>query len=507
MPEHVDIGVAEIHIPYNWSYADAAARTAASGFVAGDVGKFARQTDDNSIWMLTATTPTWEFIGGGGHSAWDFKQSVRVATTANITLSGTQTIDGVSVIAGDRVLVKDQSTGANNGIYVCAAGAWSRAVDFDVSAEVTSGVIIPVEEGTANGDKLFMLTTNNPITLGSTSLTFAAYGAATVPSLTATYIGYGDGSNLLTGSANLAWDESTKVLTLANSSGTGFIDLEGSGNNGAIRMQGATHPDQGGGVILPFVGGGQSTGPGLWWSDGTFANTVGLWLASGLNYQGDGGNPQVKIRKSTDSSSNGDIVFVLSPNTGALELAPFGTSAGETSAVRLFELAANGSNYFAIRAADNIATTRTMLAPNDDPVAGDKLKVTSYSGNIITTEWSPTDATFMVSVSDETTAIIAGTGKITFRMPFAMTLTGVRASLTTAATSGTFTVDINEGGSTILSTKLTIDANEKTSTTAATPAVISDTALADDAEITIDVDDDAAGDAAGLKVTLIGTRT
>lgn len=117
-----------------------------------------------------------------------------------------------------------------------------------------------------------------------------------------------------------------------------------------------------------------------------------------------------------------------------------------------------------------------------------------------------TQEALMIAVSDETTAITTGTGKVTFRMPFALTLTAVRASLTTASTaSGPVTVDINEGGATILSTKLTIDDNEKTSTTAATPAVISDTALADDAEITIDIDTAGTG-AKGLKVTLIGTR-
>lgn len=105
----------------------------------------------------------------------DPKQSVRVATTANITLSGTQTIDGVAVIATDRVLVKDQSTGANNGIYVCAAGAWSRASDADVSAEVTGGMYVWVNEGTANGDTGWVLTTNDPITLATTALVFTQF--------------------------------------------------------------------------------------------------------------------------------------------------------------------------------------------------------------------------------------------------------------------------------------------------------------------------------------------
>jgi hypothetical protein len=111
----------------------------------------------------------------------------------------------------------------------------------------------------------------------------------------------------------------------------------------------------------------------------------------------------------------------------------------------------------------------------------------------------------MVAVSDETTAITTGTAKVTFRMPFAMTITAVRASLTTASTSGNPAIDINENGASIFSTTLTIDATEKTSTTAATPAVISDSALADDSEITIDIDTAGTG-AKGLKIYIIGTR-
>ncbi len=114
----------------------------------------------------------------------------------------------------------------------------------------------------------------------------------------------------------------------------------------------------------------------------------------------------------------------------------------------------------------------------------------------------------ILAASDESTALTTGTSKVTFRMPYAFTVSSVRASLTTAQTSGSiFTVDINESGTTILSTKLTIDNTEKTSTTAAAAAVISDTALADDAEITIDIDQIGDGTAKGLKVVLIGTRT
>jgi len=112
-----------------------------------------------------------------------------------------------------------------------------------------------------------------------------------------------------------------------------------------------------------------------------------------------------------------------------------------------------------------------------------------------------------IACSDETTALTTGTAKATFRMPFAMTLTEVRANVNTAPAGSTIIVDINESGTTILSTKLTIDSGEKTSTTAATAAVISDTALADDAEITIDIDQVGSSTAGkGLKVWLIGKR-
>lgn len=108
----------------------------------------------------------------------DIKDSVRAATTANITLSGAQTIDGVSIIAGDRVLVKNQTTGQDNGIYVASAGAWTRSTDADSNADVTSGMFCFVEEGTSNGDSGWVLTTNNPITLGTTPLSFTQFSGA-----------------------------------------------------------------------------------------------------------------------------------------------------------------------------------------------------------------------------------------------------------------------------------------------------------------------------------------
>ncbi len=112
-------------------------------------------------------------------SGLDVKDSVVVATTANITLANTQTIDGVSLSAGDRVLVKDQSTGADNGIYVVVSGgSWTRATDFDSNTEVTDGTFFFVEQGTTQADSGWVLTTNNPITVGTTALVFSQFSGA-----------------------------------------------------------------------------------------------------------------------------------------------------------------------------------------------------------------------------------------------------------------------------------------------------------------------------------------
>ena len=111
----------------------------------------------------------------------DVKQSVRAATTANITiataLNNGDTIDGVTLATGDRVLVKDQSTGSENGIYVVGATP-ARSDDADTSADVTAGMFVFVTEGTANGDNGFILTTNDTITLGTTSLSFTQFSGA-----------------------------------------------------------------------------------------------------------------------------------------------------------------------------------------------------------------------------------------------------------------------------------------------------------------------------------------
>ena len=160
-----------------------------------------------------------------------------------------------------------------------------------------------------------------------------------------------------------------------------------------------------------------------------------------------------------------------------------------------------------VTAKGDLVAASASSTPDNLAVGTDGQYLKAASGETLGLDWAGLDVVIGVACSDETTDLATGTGVVTFRMPHAMTLTAVRASVTTAPTGSTVIVDINEAGTSVLSTKLSIDASEKTSTTAATAAVISDSALADDAEITIDIDQVGSTVAgAGLKVWLIGAR-
>lgn len=103
------------------------------------------------------------------------KRPALIATTANITLSGLQTIDGVTLVAEDRVLVKDQTTAADNGIYAASSGNWTRTPDFSTNGEVVCGTFVFVISGTVNGARTYRVSTSDPITVGTTSLSFARH--------------------------------------------------------------------------------------------------------------------------------------------------------------------------------------------------------------------------------------------------------------------------------------------------------------------------------------------
>lgn len=168
--------------------------------VIGDDGKTYRSIQAANTGNTPSSSPLWWERWGftkaeltaelNNH---DYKDSCRVGTTANLAaLSGLLTVDGVVLVAGDRVLVKNQTTGSQNGIYVVAAGAWSRATDFDENSEVTAGALVPVEAGSTQADSLWMLTTDNPITVGAKALVFSQVNnGLTQAQADARYVGIG----------------------------------------------------------------------------------------------------------------------------------------------------------------------------------------------------------------------------------------------------------------------------------------------------------------------------
>lgn len=135
--------------------------------------------------MHAATKAYVDLAMSGVATGLDFKESVRLATTANITLSGPVTIDAYTTNDGDRVLVKNQSDATQNGVYVAHVGAWTRASDFDgnPNGEVSTGAYCYVETGNTNGGTGWVLSTSGTIILGSTNLTFMKVLTTAAPTI------------------------------------------------------------------------------------------------------------------------------------------------------------------------------------------------------------------------------------------------------------------------------------------------------------------------------------
>lgn len=168
-----------------------------------------------------------------------WKQSVVVVTTANGTLASAfangQTIDGVVLVTGNRILLKDQSTGSQNGIYtVNASGAPTRSTDADTGSELVSAAVF-VEQGTVNADKAFVCT-NNSITIGSTAIVFVNFAPAT-PGITnsagANFGTKSDGVNLV---AMRVFDDGTNIAIDSGVGNTVIGDPNGAGNETTLTI-------------------------------------------------------------------------------------------------------------------------------------------------------------------------------------------------------------------------------------------------------------------------------
>ena len=241
----------------------------------------------------------------------------------------------------------------------------------------------------------------------------------------------------------------------------------------------------------------------------TISPTSGVTFNRGINVTGTAASgASITLREDTDNGTDGVTLRAPAALGSALT---FILPSADGSDGHFLKTDGAGNLSFAADNNDNTQLTDeqvqdivgAMFSSNTETRISATYQDADGTIDLVVDDMNSTARSLTVACSDETSDLTTGTAKATFRMPSAATITAVRASVTTAPVGSALTVDINESGSTILSTKLTIDAGEKTSTTAATAAVISDTSIADDAEMTIDIDAVGSSTAgAGLKVTI-----
>ena len=276
----------------------------------------------------------------------DWKQSVRVATTTAGTLSTDfadgQTVDGVTLSTGDRILVKDQSNGAENGLYtVNATGAPTRAADANASAEVTAGLTVFISEGTTNGNSAWSLTTDDTIALGTTALVFAQVAGGSL---------YSAGAGLSqTGSAFNVVAADTSLTVNADNVQVRLNDASLEVNNGLRVKQGTAgqvYIANSGGVLTPTTLSGDVASV----SD-TGAVTLSSGLVKAANYV---------VRETPSGSVNGtNAAFTLAatPVSGTEQVFLNG----------ILQDPGAGNDY-------TISSATITFA--DAPVTGDKVRVT-----------------------------------------------------------------------------------------------------------------------------------
>lgn len=329
------------------------------------------------------------------------------------------------------------------------------------------------------------------------------------------------GSVAATGAVSAASVAATGAVSAGSVSATGTISGSSIAVTGAIT--GASLTTTGVGTVSSLVVNENGTFGSPTATNALIVQTGNIIVSNDLIVNQDVVSNNLKVQNGGNIGSFSDPDAIAIASTGDVTLTQDLSVSGSvtansvtaTTGVSGSTLTATGSISGASITTTGVGTVSSLVI-NDAGTIGstsDTDAITISSGGLVTfsagtSGVTPQDESFIIACSDETTDLTTGTAKATFRMPYAFTVSAVRASVTTAPVGSTIVVDINEAGSSILSTKISIDASEKTSATAAIPPVISDTALADDAEITIDIDQVGSSTAGtGLKVMIIGKQT
>lgn len=465
-------------------------------------------TVTTGVWNATLISVSYGGTGASTASGARFNLGLGTLATQNGTFSGTSS----GTNTGDQTItLTGDVTGSGTGSFAVTIA--NGVVTLAKMANVATGTILGrITASTGNVEVLSAANVKSILSLGNVentalstwtgSTNITTLGTITAGTWTGTPVGNAYIATALTGKTynGLSVTASTGTLTVENGkTATISNTLTFAGTDGSILNIGAggtlnslaflatVNNSNWSGTALSIANGGS----GATSAQGAINAFAGA-VTSGSYLRGNGTNVVMNTIQAGDLPTAIDATKIADGSVTSTELQYIGTV---TSNVQ--------TQLDAKAALASPALTGTPTAPT----AASGTNTTQIATTAFVEDAkTKTLESIEVAFSDETTAITTGTAKVTFYMPYAMTVTEVFVGLSTAQSSGSiFTVDINEAGSTILSTKLTVDNTESGSNTAATAAVVSDTSLAKWAKMTIDVDQ-SAGTATGGKVIINGYR-
>lgn len=382
-----------------------------------------------------------------------FKDACVVATTANITLSGTQTIDGVGVIAGDRVLVKDQTDQKENGIYIVAAGAWSRSADFDSGSEVVAATVV-IDKGTSQKETQWTLTTDAPIVIGTTNLAFAKSNGNQVTAVNIGTAGVGVFKQKTGNQLEMKKINSTTGVTITDDTAENEVDVGLAQDIGSHDMD-------------TLIDGHPTTSIAI--ASGVLAATRRAIIVQA-------------------ESGTADVLDTISGlNDG--DYAELYADAGDT-----------------ITVTHDIGGTNSLhLTDKINILLSEKVPlVLVRKGGEFYQESGPQITEIVLAINGAQDNLATGDNKQAFPVPKKGKVIKIKGNVDTGSSSGVVTLAVRKNSTDILSTLITIDQSETSSETAATPPVIKSDGsevLAADDRLRLDVDGVGVGSKGGV-VTL-----